>query len=441
MGRYQTLKLAVIGTGYVGLVIGSGFADLGMEVTCVDNDEARLRQLQSGRLPFFEPGLQDLVTRHVDRGRLRFTQDLGSAVRDSQVVFITVGTPGRPDGTPDLSQVEAAGKAIADNLDSFKLIVMKSTAPVGTTRRLAALMRSQRGPAADLEVACNPEFLREGSALEDFMHPNRVIIGTESERGARILRDIYRPLYLIETPFILTSLETAELIKYAANSFLAMKISYINEMANLCDALHIDAHVVANAMGMDRRISPKFLHPGPGFGGSCFPKDCRALVQMAHQAGVELSLVDSALQVNARQYKVVLRKLQEGLGSLEGKTIAIWGLSFKPNTNDIRESTAIAICQALLEAGCKLRAYDPVACAEAQRVLSQRVVCFCRGPLETAQGADAVVLATEWNEFRNLDLAEVKRAMRGDVLVDSRNVYDIEMVKGLGFRYFGVGRR
>ncbi len=435
------MKLTIVGTGYVGLVTGSGFADLGMEVTCVDIDEARIRQLQNGHVPFFEPGLQDLVKRYVERGRLRFTRDLGGAVRNSQVVFITVGTPGRPDGTPDLSQIDSVGMEIAENLDGFKLIVMKSTAPVGTARRLGALIRSQRSPEADIEVAANPEFLREGSALEDFMRPNRVIIGTETERGAKILKEIYRPLYLIETPFVFTTLETAELIKYAANSFLAIKISYINEIANLCDALNIDAHIVAKALGMDRRIGPKFLHPGPGFGGSCFPKDCRALVQMGRQVNVELSLVDTALRVNARQYHVVLRKLRDGLGALKGKTIAVWGLSFKPNTNDIRESTAIMMCQALLKEGCLLRTYDPVACAEALPVLDAVEVCYCRGPLEAVEGADAVVLATEWNEFRNLDLAEVKRLMRGDVLVDSRNVYDIEMVKSLGFRYFGVGRR
>ena len=435
------MKLTIVGTGYVGLVTGSGFADLGMEVTCVDIDEGRIRQLQNGQVPFFEPGLQDLVKRYVERGRLRFTSDLGSAVRNAPVVFITVGTPGLPDGTPDLSQIESVGKEIAENLDSFKLIVMKSTAPVGTARRLGALIRSQRSPAADIEVAANPEFLREGSALEDFMRPNRVIIGTETERGAKILKEIYRPLYLIETPFVFTTLETAELIKYAANSFLAIKISYINEIANLCDALNIDAHIVAKALGMDHRIGPKFLHPGPGFGGSCFPKDCRALVHMGRQANVELSLVDTALRVNARQHQVVLQKLRKGLGALEGRTIAVWGLSFKPNTDDIRESTAIAICQALLKEGSQLRAYDPVVCAEAQAVLDGERVCFCRGPLEAAECADAVVLATEWNEFRNLDLAEVKSAMRGDVLVDSRNVYDIEMIKSLGFRYFGVGRR
>ncbi len=435
------MKLTIVGTGYVGLVTGSGFADLGMEVTCVDIDEGRIRQLQNGQVPFFEPGLQDLVKRYVERGRLRFTCDLGSAVRNARVVFITVGTPGLPDGTPDLSQIESVGKEIAENLDSFKLIVMKSTAPVGTARRLGALIRSQRGPAADIEVASNPEFLREGSALEDFMRPNRVIIGTETERGAKILKEIYRPLYLIETPFVFTTLETAELIKYAANSFLAVKISYINEIANLCDALNIDAHIVAKALGMDRRIGPKFLHPGPGFGGSCFPKDCRALVHMGRQANVELSLVDTALRVNARQHQVVLHKLRQGLGALEGRTIAVWGLSFKPNTKDIRESSAVVICQALLKEGCRLRAYDPEVCVEAQAVLDGEQVCFCRGPLEAAEGADAVVLATEWNEFRNLDLAEVKSAMRGDVLVDSRNVYDIEMIKSLGFRYFGVGRR
>ncbi len=435
------MKLAVVGTGYVGLVTGSGFADLGLEVTCVDIDEGRVRQLQSGQVPFFEPGLQDLVKRYVERGSLKFTRDLGAAVRNSQVVFITVGTPGRPDGTPDLSAVEAAAKEIARNLDGFKLIVMKSTAPVGTARRVGELVRSQRGPEADFEMASNPEFLREGSALEDFMRPNRVVIGTEGERGARILKEIYRPLYLIETPFIFTTLETAELIKYAANSFLAVKISYINEIANLCDALNIDAHTVAKAVGMDRRIGPKFLHPGPGFGGACLPKDCRALVNMARQVGVSSMLLQATLDVNACQYEVIVRKLQHGLGALAGKTIAVWGLAFKPNTNDVRESTAIAICQALLQEGCDLRVYDPVVCAEAEAILDQGPVCFCRGPIETAQDADAVVLATEWNEFRNLDLAEVKRAMRGNVLVDSRNVYDVGMVKSLGFRYFGVGRR
>lgn len=434
------MKITVLGSGYAGLVAGAGFADFGLEVTCADIDEARIQNLRTGSIPFFEPGLEELVKRHLARGRLHFTGDMGAAIQSADVIFIAVGTASLPDGSADLSQVEAAADNIAQNLNGFKLIVLKSTAPVGTTRRIKEWIQGRLKPPTDFEVAFNPEFLREGSAVEDFMRPNRVVLGVDSERASKILREIYRPLYLIETPFVLTTLETAELIKYAANCFLAVKVSYINEIANLCDVFHSDVHVVARAIGLDRRIGPKFLHPGPGFGGSCFPKDCRAMVHMAHDAGVKCSLVESALQVNDRQYLRVIEKLTDGLGSLAGKTVAIWGLSFKPNTDDIRESRSIAICQALLKSGCKLRVYDPVANAKARDVLGNVAVEYCGRPEEAAEQADAIVLATEWNEFRNLDLEAIKSRMRGNIFVDPRNVYEIEPIRNLGFKYFGLGR-
>jgi UDPglucose 6-dehydrogenase len=434
------MKVTILGTGYVGLSVGAGFADFGLQVTCADIDASRIQNLQRGSVPIFEPGLEELVKRHLKSQRLCFTTDLRGAIRAAQVIFITVGTASLPDGSTDLSQVEMAGKEIAQNLDGFKLLVLKSTVPVGTCRRFEELIRSHSMKGVEFEVASNPEFLREGSAVQDFMRPDRVVIGAQTERGAGILREIYRPLYLIETPFVFTTLETAELIKYAANSFLAVKISFTNEIANLCDAFHADVHVVAKAMGLDQRIGSKFLHPGPGFGGSCLPKDCRALVHMARQAGIECSLVESALNVNDRQYTRVIRKLKDGLGTLADKTVAIWGLSFKPNTSDIRESRAIAICQDLLKEGCTLRVYDPVAQEGAQRVLGHVEIRYCCSPVEAVEGADGVVLATEWNEFRNLDLSVIKSRMRGDVFVDARNVYEIETAKSVPFRYFGIGR-
>jgi UDPglucose 6-dehydrogenase len=433
-------KVAVVGAGYVGVVSGAGLADFGVDVTCVDIDEDRIRMLQGGSVPFFEPGLPDMVRRHLETQRLRFTTDLRQAFKDSLMIFITVGTPGLPDGSADLSQIENLGREIGRLMDGFKLVVTKSTAPVGTARKLAAIIRESQTTAYDFEVASNPEFLREGSALQDFMHPDRIIIGTQSERAAAMLREIYRPLYLIETPFVFTTVETAELIKYAANAFLSVKISFINEIANLCEVLGADVQVVAKALGMDKRIGPKFLHAGPGFGGSCFPKDCRALARMARQAGGECLLVDAALKVNGRQYQVIIRKLEQGLGSLKNKTIAVWGLSFKPNTNDIRESTALAICQALLESGCRLRVFDPVANEDAKKVLSHASALFCDSARHAAENADALVLATEWNEFRNVDLADIKALMKGTTLVDARNVYDLEAARKVGFRYFGVGR-
>jgi UDPglucose 6-dehydrogenase len=434
------MKITILGSGYAGLVAAAGFADFGLKVTCADTDKIRIRKLQKGSIPFFEPGLEELVKRHLTRERLQFTGDMGPAIQSADVIFIAVGTASLPDGSADLSQIEAAAKDIARNLNGFKLIVLKSTAPVGTTRHLKEMIQGRLKQRADVEVASNPEFLREGSAVEDFMRPARVVLGVDSEYAAKTLREIYRPLYLIETPFVQTTLETAELIKYAANCFLAVKVSYINEIANLCDAFHSDVHVVAKAMGLDRRIGAKFLHPGPGFGGSCFPKDCRAMVHMAHQAGVDCSLVESALQVNDRQYFRIIEKLKEGLGSLPGKTIAVWGLSFKPNTDDIRESRAILIAKSLLKSKCKLRVYDPVANEKARHVLNHSQVTYFGGPAEAAAHADAIVLATEWNEFRNLDLRTIKGRMRGNVFVDPRNVYEAEIVRKLGFKYFGLGR-
>ncbi len=434
------MTIAVLGTGYVGLVSGVGMADFGLKVVGADIDDGRIEQLRSGTAPFFEPGLDELLKRHTASGHLSFTTDIESAVRSAEVTFITVGTASQKDGSADISQVMEAGRVVARNLDGFKLVVVKSTVPVGTTRSLAQLIRKQAGAKADFEVASNPEFLREGSAVQDFLHPDRVIIGTESERGAAILRQIYRPLYLIETPFVFTSIETSELIKYASNSFLAVKVSFINEVANLCDRLGADVHVVARAMGLDKRIGPKFLHPGPGFGGSCFPKDCRALAHLSRERQMEFALVDAAIRVNDQQYERVVEKLRRALGDLKGKTVAVWGLSFKPNTNDIRESRSLLICQALHKAGCRLRLCDPVAVEDARLALSGSNVEYCSSAIEAAKGADAVILATEWNEFRNLDMKAAKEIMAGNTFVDAKNVYDPNEMRRIGFRYFAIGR-
>ncbi len=435
------MRVAVIGAGYVGVVTAAGFAEFGNEVVCVDKVPEKVEMLRKGEIPFYEPGLQELVGKNLKEGRLVFTTDSPQAIRDSLVIFIAVGTPPRGDGSADLSYVEEVAREIADNLNEYKVVVTKSTVPVGTSLRIKEIIETCKNNSTQFDVASNPEFLREGSAVYDFMHPDRVVIGTDSDAAKAILRDLYRPLYLRETPFVFTDLKTSELIKYASNSFLAMKISFINEIANLCDTLGADVHVVARGMGLDGRIGPKFLHPGPGYGGSCFPKDTMALLRMAQEAGYHFRLVEATVQVNLSQQERAVEKIRQALGGkLEGTVIGFLGLSFKPNTDDIRESPALRVAKMLLEEGAALRVFDPAAMKNAAQVLGNGCV-YCKDSYHAVQGAQAMVVATEWNQFRNLDLAKAREAMKGDVLVDLRNVYEPEKAKALGFKYIGMGRR
>jgi len=440
------MNITIVGTGYVGLVTGVCFAEFGVHVTCVDKDEERIDKLARGETPIHEPQLGEMLQRNLQQGRIHFTTNTEQAVRQSLVIFIAVGTPSKEDGAADLTYVDEVARTVARNLDGYKVIVTKSTVPVGTGCRIRQIIRNENGNGSEgvFDVASNPEFLREGSAIEDFLRPNRVIIGANSPQAIAILQDLYRPLYLIETPVVVTTIEAAELIKYASNSFLATKISFINELANLCDAMKVDVHVVAKGMGLDQRIGPKFLHPGPGFGGSCFPKDTRALVQIAKEHGCQTRLVDAVVEVNEQQKHRMVDKIVGALeispnpGSLEGITLGVLGLAFKPNTSDVRESPSLEIIRALRQRGARVRAYDPEAIEEARRILPE--VDYCPDIYSTAEGADLLVLATEWNQFRNLDLERIKESMRRPILVDLRNVYEPERVRSLGFEYYGVGR-
>ena len=433
------MRICMIGTGYVGLVTGCGLAEFGMRVTCVDKVTEKIEMLKEGRIPIYEPGLKDLVEKNVKEGRLNFSTDIPESIRNNLVIFLAVGTPSDQDGGADLSYLFKAVDEIADNLTDYKVIAIKSTVPVGTARKVKNHIMSRQVQSA-FDVVSNPEFLREGSAVEDFLHPNRVVIGTDSQQAAAIMKDIYSPLYLIETPFVITNNETAEMIKYASNTFLAAKISYINEVANICEHVGADIHVVARAMGLDGRISRKFLHPGPGFGGSCFPKDTRALYHLALEKGYDPALIASVIEVNERQKMRMVEKIRRQVGGdFKGKRIGVLGISFKPNTNDIRESPAVFVIQRLLEGGAAVRAFDPAAMEEARKVFGNQVT-FVRDAYEVAEGADALVLMTEWNQFRSLDLVELKTRMQSPVFVDTRNVYDPEKMHQAGFRYEGVGR-
>jgi len=433
------MKICMIGTGYVGLVTGCGLAEFGMKVTCVDKIADKIETLNRGDIPIYEPGLKDLVEKNVKEGRLSFSTAIQEAIRNSQVIFLAVGTPSDNDGGADLSHLFGAVEEIASNLDDYKLIAIKSTVPVGTARRVGEII-SARVPDANFDVVSNPEFLREGSAVEDFLHPDRVVIGTNSEKAAAIMRDIYSPLYLIETPFVITNNESAEMIKYASNTFLAAKISYINEIANICELVGADVHVVARAMGLDGRISKKFLHPGPGFGGSCFPKDSRALYHLARTCQYEPLLIKSIIDVNEGQKQRMVQKVKDMLGEdLKGKIIGLLGVSFKPNTDDIRESPALFVIKGLLEEGAGVRVFDPAAIGETRKIFKD-TIAYTENAYETAEGADALVLMTEWNQFRGLDLEELKKRMKSPVFVDTRNVYEPAKMEKAGFRYEGVGR-
>lgn len=431
-------KICMIGTGYVGLVTGACFADFGNSVLCVDVDSEKIELLKKSVIPFFEPGLKEFIERNTARKRLGFSEDVEWGIRESEVIFIAVGTPSLSDGGADLSQVFAVAEKIAQNMSEYKVVVNKSTVSVGTGAKVAEIIRTHQRRSVEFDVVSNPEFLREGSAIEDFMRPDRVVIGATSEKAMAVMSEIYRPLYLIETPIIKTTLETAELIKYASNAFLATKISFINEMADLCEKVGADVNVVAKAMGLDGRIGPKFLHAGAGFGGSCFPKDTLALTKIAQQVNTQVSIVDAAIAVNRRQREIVFQKIQRLNGTLRGKCIGVLGLSFKPKTDDMRQAPSIAVIEMLIQHKAKIKAYDPVAMENARKVLD--TVDYCQDPYGVAENADTLVIMTEWNEFRELDFPRIKGLMNTPKIVDARNVYDPERMRGLGFQYVGVGR-
>jgi len=434
------MKIAMIGGGYVGLVSGACFAEFGIEVAVVEADHAKLSALQAGRMPIYEPGLDKLVAENVAAGRLSFGNDIVAAVAGAEAVFIAVGTPTRRgDGHADLTYVYAAAEQVARALDHYAVIVTKSTVPVGTGRKVAEIVRATR-PDLDFDIASNPEFLREGSAIGDFMRPDRVVIGTDSERAREVLRGLYRPLYLIETPIVFTGLETAELIKYAANAFLAMKVTFINEMADLAEAVGADVHDIARGIGLDGRIGRKFLHPGPGYGGSCFPKDTLALVRTAQDHHAPTRLIETVVAVNdARKAAMASRIVAACGGSVRGKRIAILGLTFKPETDDMRDAPSLTIVPRLVEDGAHITAYDPQGMEQARPLLPP-TVAYAGDALSAAAGANALVLITEWNEFRAISPARLKAAMAGDVVVDLRNVWDPVAMRQAGFRYSSIGR-
>lgn len=433
------MRIAMVGTGYVGLVSAACFSEFGIEVVCVDTDAGKIENLNAGEIPIYEPGLDALVSANRAAGRLKFTTDIAQAVDGAQAVFIAVGTPTNPrDGSADLSILHEAARSIARCISDYTVVVTKSTVPVGSGRQVASIIR-EANPGAEFDMVSNPEFLREGAAINDFMRPDRVLIGTNSNRAREVMAAIYRPLYLIETPIVFTSLEASELTKYAANAFLATKIAFINEMADLCEAVGADVHDVARGIGLDGRIGRKFLHPGPGFGGSCFPKDTRALSHSAHAAGRPSRIVDAVIAVNDERKKDMARRVVEQCdGSVAGKTIAVLGVTFKPNTDDIREAPSLEILPALQDGGAKIRAFDPAGMDNAREVIED--VTWCESAYEAVKDAEAVVIITEWNEFRALDLDRMKEFMATPVMVDLRNIYNPDEMAGAGFKYSCVGR-
>ena len=435
------MNITMIGTGYVGLVTGTCFAEFGHHVTCVDKITDKIGQLNAGQIPIYEPGLDALVAKNRQEERLQFTTDISGAVAGADAVFLAVGTPTsrRGDGYADLTYVYEASKELAAHLQGYTVIVDKSTVPVGTARQVFRIIK-EANPEADFDIASNPEFLREGAAITDFMRPDRVVIGVESERAEQVLRDVYKPLYLRDSPIVSTTIETAELIKYAANAFLAVKISFINEIANVCEAVGADVLALAKGIGMDGRIGSKFLHPGPGYGGSCFPKDTLALMRIVQEYGESVRIVEAAVEVNSAQKARMVKKIRDALGGSEtGKTIAVLGLTFKPETDDMREAPAVSILPALLEKGATIKAHDPQGMEEAKKYLPEGIQ-YVADAYEACTGADAVVLMTEWNQYRALDLDRVASLLNAKIFVDLRNVYDPDTMKDKGFAYVGVGR-
>jgi UDPglucose 6-dehydrogenase len=433
------MRIAMIGTGYVGLVSGTCFAEFGVEVTCVDKDENKITQLKKGVIPIYEPGLEAMVAKNAQRGNLKFTTDLKEAMQGADAVFVAVGTPSRRgDGHADLGYVYEAVKEIARNISRYTVVVMKSTVPVGTTRKVAGLI-AQENPKAEFDVANNPEFLREGSAIADFMRPDRVVIGTDSERAREVLRGLYRPLYLIETPIVFSSPETSELTKYAANAFLATKITFINEIADLCEKTGANVQDVARAIGLDGRIGRKFLHAGPGFGGSCFPKDTLALIKTANDFKTPIKIVEAVVQVNeARKKQMAERVIAACGGSMKGVAVAVLGLTFKPNTDDMRDAASLVIVPMLQQAGATIRAFDPAGMEEAGKMMSG--ITFCSDAYDAMEGADAAVILTEWNEFRALDPARMASTLTKKILLDFRNIYKPSDMKAAGLIYSSIGR-
>ena len=432
------MNICVIGTGYVGLVTGSCFAEFGLNVTCVDNDEQKIALLQNGTSPIFEPGLEEMLKRNLREGRLIFTTEIDKAVDKSLVIFIAVGTPSRKDGSVDMTYIDEVARKIGENLNGYKVIATKSTVPVGTGERIRKIVQQYETESINFDIVSNPEFLREGSAIEDFMRPNRVVIGANSEQAKAIMRDLYSPLYLIEAPFVITNIETAEMIKYASNAFLATKISFINEIANICEKVGADVNVVARGMGLDQRIGSKFLHAGPGYGGSCFPKDTVGITKIAEKHGYRFEIVRSVMKVNERQKERMVEKVKEAVGNLKGKTIGILGLSFKPNTDDLREAPSLKIIHALQKEGARIKAYDPKAMEAAQKIFKK--VEYGKDPYDVAKGSDALLIITEWNQFRNLDLKRLQKIMKMPVFLDFRNIYEPAKMREAGFQYFAVGR-
>ena len=434
------MRVAMVGTGYVGLVSGACFADFGHQVVCIDKDEGKIERLRQGIMPIYEPGLQDLVEANTKAGRLTFTTVLKDAVRDADTVFIAVGTPSRRgDGHADLSYVEQAAREIAASLDHYTVVVNKSTVPVGTGDSVEAIMR-ETNPKGDFSVVSNPEFLREGAAISDFKRPDRVVVGTSDERARQVMRELYRPLFLNETPILFTDRRTSELIKYASNAFLAVKIAYINEMADLCEQVGANVQEVARGIGLDNRIGKKFLNAGPGYGGSCFPKDTLALIRTAQEANAPVSIVEATVSANANRKKQMAGKIIEACGGdVTGKTIGILGLTFKPNTDDMREAPSLDIIPALLAAGAQVRAYDPEGMAEARKEMPD--VEFVEGPYNVAENADAIVILTEWDQFRALDFERIAKAMITPIMVDLRNIYNPDDLRQDGFTYVSIGRK
>ena len=434
------MNVVMIGSGYVGLVSGACFAEFGAHVTCIDVDRKKIDQLNAGGIPIYEPGLDDLVDRNVTAGRLAFTTEYDPAIGEADLVFIAVGTPTRRgDGHADLVYVYEAAKQIARHLSGYTVIVDKSTVPVGTARQVKRII-SETNPDADFDVASNPEFLREGAAISDFMRPDRVVLGVESDRAEALLRELYRPINLIEAPIMVTNLESAELVKYASNAFLATKISFINEISVLCEQVGADVHAVAKGMGLDGRIGRKFLHAGPGYGGSCFPKDTTALIRIAQEHGASCRIVEAATEVNAAQKARMVKKIREALGGSEaGKTIAVLGLTFKPETDDMRDAPSLAIIPNLVDKGARIQAHDPQGVDEARHLLPDQVE-YCEDIYDTVKGADAVVLLTEWNAYRGLDFDRLKARMNSNIFIDLRNVYEPETMRSKGFAYSCIGR-
>lgn len=432
------MKICVVGSGYVGLVTGACLADFGMDVTNVDKDAGKIERLNQGEIPIYEPGLQSIVAKNREEGRLKFTTELGSAIEEAQAIFIAVGTPPQEDGSSDLTFVRQVAESIAEHLNGFKVVITKSTVPIGTGRMIEEILE-QAESKEEFAVVSNPEFLREGSAIDDFLHPDRLVIGSRDPRATEIMLDIYAPLRVADVPFVITDVETAEMIKYASNSFLATKISFINEAAELCERLGADVETVAYGMGLDKRIGGQFLHPGPGYGGSCFPKDTRALAHIAREQDVEFTIVESVLEVNNRVKRRMVDKISRAVGSLEGKTVAVLGLSFKPDTDDMRESPSLPIVRGMQERGATVRAFDPAAMEASREELPGTV--FTKDAYECADGADALVILTEWNQFRSLDFKRLKGLLTEPLVIDLRNIYEPDKVAGAGFRYISIGRR